>query len=498
MTKYLLTLLVLLGSAFCGRAENFVSQGAGSLSTAFANPGELTTLSISGPIDARDIFFIDKSMTSLTSLDLSAAEITGYKGATLNGLSEYAAGTIPAKAFMGSGLTNVTLPAAQGTVIGDAAFAGSALKSIDLGGNLSSVGDGAFSNCPNLTEATVGAAKLGDRVFASSPKLATVTLASVSEVPASAFAHCTALTEINGTDGVTVIGDKAFAGCTALESFNFGAALTSVGAEAFEGSALTSADMQDCKKLESIGNMAFASATGLQSALMPEKAVTLGEGAFFGCTALKEITLPADMSELPAYVFTADKALANQNFLPEGTISVGNYAMKDMTGVKSVTLPESLEYIGDGAMEGMTGLESIDAKSMKNVPELGTDVWKGVDQSAVELFVYSSMSDEYGAADQWKDFKLMIVTGMDGVLAPTGDEETRVEGRFHGRELQLRSAGAEIMKVDVYNPSGALVVSATPRATEANISTEHAEGRIFIVQCTLSDGVRAAMKLVRP
>ncbi len=498
MTKYLLTLLILLGSTFCCRADNFVSQGAGTLPTAFANPSEVTTLSISGAIDARDLFFIDKSMTSLKELDLSNAKIVAYKGATLNGLSEYAASTIPAKVFMGSGLTSVVLPTAPGTAIGEAAFAGSALGTVNLGANLSSVGSGAFSNCPRLTSATVAAQNLGDRVFASSPNLSSVTLTGVSELPGSAFAHCTALAEVAGTETLTAIGDQTFLGCTALENFKFGASLASIGSEAFEGSGLVMANLQDCKKLETIGNMAFGSASKLQTVLLPEKALTLGEGVFFGCTGLKEITLPSELSELPAYVFTADKSLTNQNFLPEGITSVGNYAMKDMTGVKSVSIPQSLEYIGDGAMEGMTGLESVDVKAMTSVPELGRDVWKGVDQSAVELFVTSSMSEEYGEADQWKDFKFMIVTGIDGIQTPSGDEASGVEGRFHGRELQLRSRGAEILKADIYNPSGTLIVSATPRAMEANISTEHVEGRIFIVQCTLSDGVHAAMKLVRP
>ncbi|MDE6277016.1 MAG: leucine-rich repeat domain-containing protein, partial [Muribaculaceae bacterium] len=404
---------------------------------------------------------------------------------------------IPAGTFAGAGFTSISLPSGAGLVIGETAFAGSALESVSLGGNIAGVGAGAFSGCPELKSATIGATRLEMHAFANSPKLASVSLTGLTSVPATAFALCKELAEVSGTESLTAIGDQAFAGCTALENFSFGPALKSIGTGAFESTGLKMANMQGCKALSTIGARAFSNDASLESASLPEGLSELGEGSFFNCPTLTEVSLPEDMTEIPAYAFKGDAALNISDVLHDGVATVGNYALKDMTGVKDVIIPESLEYLGDGAMEGMTGLEKLNVHQVTSVPELGKNVWKGIDQSEVELHVLSTMSEDFADADQWRDFKFMISTGINTIENPSGADGAGIEGRFHGSELQLRSRGTDIEKVDLYQTSGALALSATPRSTEANIATEGVQGHIFVVECTLSNGSRAALKLVR-
>ncbi|MDE6276656.1 MAG: hypothetical protein K2M06_00950, partial [Muribaculaceae bacterium] len=124
MTRYFFSLLLAAGACLSSGAVNFNSETAGSLRTAFTDPENVLVLTVSGRIDASDLFYIDNSMPALTSLDLSGAEIVAYHGKAQRGLTEYAANTIPAGTLAGAGFTSISLPSGAGLVIGETAFAG--------------------------------------------------------------------------------------------------------------------------------------------------------------------------------------------------------------------------------------------------------------------------------------------------------------------------------------------------------------------------------------
>ena len=91
----------------------------------------------------------------------------------------------------------------------------------------------------------------------------------------------------------------------------------------------------------------------------------------------------------------------------------------------------------------------------------------------------------------------MISTGINNVVAPEVAEDRIIEARFESGDLRVRSRGSEIVKVDVYRPSGELAASAPASANDITVATAHIAGHIFIVECTLADGTRAALKLIR-
>ena len=72
--------------------------------------------------------------------------------------------------------------------------------------------------------------------------------------------------------------------------------------------------------------------------------------------------------------------------------------------IDTMRLPETIEYLGDYAMAGMTGMKVLKTDA-ESVPELGNDVWAGVNQPSVPLIAPSSESTAlYRAADQWMNF----------------------------------------------------------------------------------------------
>lgn len=104
---------------------------AGTLSSYFT-VGELTSttdLTITGTIDARDLYFIREQLTALSNLDISATAIVEYTGTdAYDPYGEtYKANALPFDAFLGSNISSIKLPT-----------------------NLVKLGDNVFKNCFNL------------------------------------------------------------------------------------------------------------------------------------------------------------------------------------------------------------------------------------------------------------------------------------------------------------------------------------------------------------
>ena len=59
-----------------------------------------------------------------------------------------------------------------------------------------------------------------------------------------------------------------------------------------------------------------------------------------------DLTIPSDITEIPAYAFENCKNLTNVT-IPNSVISIGDYAFYECKSLTSVTIPNSVKYIGD-------------------------------------------------------------------------------------------------------------------------------------------------------
>lgn len=171
----------------------------------------ITTLTVTGTINAADFMIMRDSMPALKTVDLGAAGIKGYDGIfgtnynipgqdnSSDQDTSYASNIVPKHAFENNKtITSVILPQSA-TSMDKVAFAGcSALQTATLPPNITSLPEATFSHTSSLISVSIPA--------------------SVTSIGGSAFYNSLSLSSITIPTNVTSIGDYAFSGCSGLSS----------------------------------------------------------------------------------------------------------------------------------------------------------------------------------------------------------------------------------------------------------------------------------------
>ena len=469
-----------------------INTTAGALPGLVKDSDAITELTITGSVDASDLFFIDDRLKNLKVLDLSGAKIESYSGDKLRGISTFPANFIPVGTFAGSSISEIKLPVTDGLSIGDMAFSATLVESIVIPGNVVSIGIGAFSNCTKLKTLDIADTAVGAYAFKGCRELTAVNFGGTA-LSESIFAECISLEDFNARNSISFIPAKAFQGCVSLKHFGFSSDVRYIGESSFYNSGLESLQVENTS-LDSIGPWAFANSS-LEIVQLPNTLKHIGDGAFFECSKLHKFYIPESCTSVADYVFKDVKNSDTILVLPQGITSVGKYAFKGMNGVNHVTFPQTLSYLDDGAMENMENLSEIEASGLSSVPRLGKDVWAGIDPSKVRLNVDEKLEDDFKAAPQWQDFD--IYSDLTGVEENVAKKENTLQARFKDNILSVRTYGEKLTRIEIFNPAGMLLMAVGVQGEEANIDTEALQGHMFIVVCRLEGSSAATLKLLR-
>ena len=331
-----------------------VNNTAGGLSQRVSDT-QITQLTVTGTMDARDFLFITEQLDELTVIDLSQVTIVSYNGgrALYGTITNYAEGEVPRTAFFGKKLTSVNLPAGIQSIgyaafagcdrlqnvtlpaslvyLADYAFAGTGLTSIELSSSILDMGKGVFSRCEAMTSAVINARIVGDFAFLGDISLRNVTLGA----------------------GVQSIMRGAFNGCKALKGITFDPAtqLYRIDEEAFINSGLENIDIKTMP-VGTVGHWAFAQ-TKLSSMDLSDGMTNLGVGALAHNPLLTTVTLPGlghdnndngrgdgnpggrrgvaaapvrTIEAIKDYTFAGDALLNPGNMRKKDVATIGNYA----------------------------------------------------------------------------------------------------------------------------------------------------------------------------
>lgn len=461
--KYLFIMLVVFMSAVVRAYSLTIDCTAGSLSRLLVDrqPGQISQLTVTGSIDVRDIMYIAGEMPSLAVVDLGGAEVVAYSQskALIGNFVCFEAGEFPPLSMMGSGIEEIVLPSGVMS-IGEGAFAGcSRLRRVSLPDGLRGVGDYAFSGATALTAVSGGR--------------------DVTHVGSYAFAHCSALEGLPDWRSLESVGAYAFYECRALRTFSFYDGLSRLGTAAFGRSGLEYADLMNCNGLDTIPDWLFADADGLGAVTFPDGIAAMGEGTLYDCDALHLVSLPSGIERIENFMF-AESNLQSDHILPTGVREIGEFAFADLPEAEGFVLPASVEYIGEGAFRNCTSLSTLLALPVAP-PALGRDVWEGVNQPDVTLFVPEHSALAYKNADQWKDFYFSSVASPEATA-------NSLTVRTMGSVVRVESSQAAITQATLYDMTGMALRRENPSGPTVEFDLSPYTARVFVIACMLENG----------
>lgn len=254
-----------------------------------------------------------------------------------------------------TGIAFATSADAQALTIGDNAFNGCGITSVELPARISSLGTYVFANCASLTTVT----------FAEGYKYAAI--------PDYMFQGCRKLTSIAIPGEVSSIGRGAFNNASVMATIEFAltadgqaSKLQSIGADAFNNCTKL-ANIKYALKVDESGNVVYAAGNTL-----PYTVTALGasgsflSGPFYKCTSLKSINLPDELTAITGNssnkgMFEGCTSLTTVK-LPSQLKEIKQSAFKD-SGITTLDFSgyeDGSLTIYEGAFSGATKLTALD------------------------------------------------------------------------------------------------------------------------------------------
>ena len=224
------------------------------------------------------------------------------------------------------------------------------IKTVVIKDGATTIEEGAFRDCKNLTSITIPASvtKIGDYAFEKCKSLASITIpASVTNIGEDIFSGCSTLARIEV--------DSENQNYTSLDGVLFSKDLTKI-IRYPEG---RSGDYTIPSNVTIIGNFAFEGCAGLTNVIIPNSVTSIGDWAFSGCSSLTSVTIPNGVTYFGYGVFLKCENLTDV-VVPNSVNKMNNMVFYDCKNLKNVTLSSNLKSIQSGTFASCAALETIE------------------------------------------------------------------------------------------------------------------------------------------
>ncbi len=276
-------------------------------------------------------------------------------------------------------------------------YSDSSIKSVDIKNGVTSIGNGAFSNCSSLESITI-------------PD-------SVTNIGDAAFKNCNNLTYLyyNGS-----VEDWLNISASYGDSPNYYA--TNIY---FNGKLVTDIVIPDT--VTTIRDFAFENFKDLKSATIPDSVKSIGNSAFKNCTTLKSITIPDSVTSIDNSAFSYCTSLESIT-IPDSVTSIGNNVFSSCYDLKSITIPNSVTSIGNSAFDGCYRLNDVlyytGSKTEWNQITIGDNYW--LKNATIHYNFVPCAEGQHNAFGEWEVIKEATCT-EDGLKQRTCNADGYVD-----------------------------------------------------------------------
>ena len=292
-------------------------------------------------------------------------------------------------------LENITIPNGVIGINNEAFYYCSSLTSITIPDSVINIGIRAFDNCPILPYNIYdNGLYLGNDnnpytvLVKTSDK--NVTTCEINEntkiIGPLAFFECHFLPSVTIPDGVVGINKEAFYYCSSLKSIIIPRNVEYIDECAFKtcGSLETIVVDENNKVYDSRNNcnaiIKKSSNTlilGCKNTTIPDGVISIGDYAFCGCAGLENITIPNSIKSIGESAFTGCFSLTSIT-IPDGVTCISKSTFSHCSSLTNITIPDSVTSIGHYAFYGCTGLENITIPD--SVKSIGIEVFDNCPQ----------------------------------------------------------------------------------------------------------------------
>ena len=340
------------------------------------------------------------------------------------------------------------------------------IKSVEIQNGVTSVGDYAFYNCPQLAEISFAGTvtnlgkmsfslceglkeltlpntvrTVGIQAFYQCVNLETVTLsAGMKEIPEQMFIGCTGLKTVHIPEGIEKIGEAAFHTCPKLQMVNIPASVTTLGPGSFAGSFDPEAKVSLAipETVQEVGWASFEN-TGLWEVIWNAQADVVEMAMFNLSFYLENVEFNDCATSFEEWVFHECFNLKTVR-MPAPLTEVGDEIFLHCLSLEDIALPESLTNISRNMFSGCYSLPEI------VIPETVTsiDVNGFAGCSSLKQIVVPAAVKEVGV--------YAFATGNDLLVVFMGDAPDLIG--VEGPEQYAFSTMGEEYKVTIYYPEG--------------------------------------------